>query len=201
MKTALLLALTIALFPSALMADDIETLDGALYTNAKVTRIDPDGITIRWSAGIAKVPFESLSPELRDKYGYEPEKARQHKESLAAIASERRKMVQQQATVNREIKETTSTGWYKVVSIHHDYAIMTEQYYFPDARTGRLVTRDPIMVHGLPRNLVDGSRWEGALFSAGIGRYTTVLGAGKTVKRYATTRNEAASLLMQTDEK
>lgn len=46
---------------------------------------------------------------------------------------------------------------------------------------------DPIFVVGLPIETVDGSTTAGYLYPCGIYRYTTVAGAEKTVRKYATT--------------
>ena len=193
----ILIAATMCLCTSFAGAEDITTIDGIVYTNAKVTRVEPDGITIMWASGIVKLPFETLPKETQDRYDYDPSAARQHIQTQATQAKQQYTRMQQQAVLDRQITEKTTTGWYKLINIMGDRALVTEQYYFPDARTGRLVTKDPIMVYGLPRDLVDGSQWQGRLFSVGIDQYTTVLGATATVKSYATTRELAARVLMQ----
>ena len=68
-KTALaILALLSATFA---LADDFKTINGKEYKNAKVTRVEPDGIVITFSGGIAKIPFIELSAEIQKKYGYD----------------------------------------------------------------------------------------------------------------------------------
>ncbi len=39
------------------------------YRDVTVTKVDPDGINITHDSGLAKVPFEKLSPELQAKFG------------------------------------------------------------------------------------------------------------------------------------
>ena len=58
-------------------ADDITTIRGEKFTNVSISRVEPDGIVVIKSDGIVKIPFGDLSPELRAKYGYNPEKAAQ----------------------------------------------------------------------------------------------------------------------------
>lgn len=48
---------------------------GKVYRNAVVTRTEPDAITVRHAAGIARIPFESLPHEVQDDYGFDPEAA------------------------------------------------------------------------------------------------------------------------------
>jgi hypothetical protein len=75
---------------------DITTQNGKVYKNCKITRIEPDGITVVYASGIAKIAFADLSEEYRTKYGYTPEKAKaysqiraegQRKQTFAALIS------------------------------------------------------------------------------------------------------------------
>jgi hypothetical protein len=87
MKYALVvIALIIA--GSRLCADDITTLRGEKFPNVTVSRVEPDGIVVIKSDGIVKIPFSDLSPELRAKYGYDPEKAAQYNAAVQAAAAQ-----------------------------------------------------------------------------------------------------------------
>jgi hypothetical protein len=57
------LAILAALSASPALADDFKTFDGKEYKNATVTRVEPDGIVIRFSGGIVTLPFADL-PEV-----------------------------------------------------------------------------------------------------------------------------------------
>jgi hypothetical protein len=66
--------------------NEITTVIGATYKNVQVEKVEPDGITIsytpaRGGMGIIKINFDELSDELRQKYGFDPEKkkAYEHK--------------------------------------------------------------------------------------------------------------------------
>jgi len=74
LKTAL--AVLAALSTSLALADDFKTTDDKEYKNAKVSRVDPDGIVITFSGGTVKIPFTKLSEELQRKYNYNPEAAK-----------------------------------------------------------------------------------------------------------------------------
>ena len=57
-------------FGSLAFADDFKTVSGKEYKNVTVSRVEPDGIVIKFSRGIVKIPFTELSPEIQKKYGY-----------------------------------------------------------------------------------------------------------------------------------
>ena len=83
MKTAL--SLLLALTFTAAVAEDLITLTGRTYTNANITRVDVDGITVLYPGGGSKLAFTNLPPEIQKKYGYDPGKA-------AAIAARQEKI-------------------------------------------------------------------------------------------------------------
>ena len=78
----LVFALT-AFFTSLAIADDFKTVAGKEYKNATVSRVEPDGIVIKFHGGIAKIFFVELPPEIQKKYGYDPEAADSKKAALA----------------------------------------------------------------------------------------------------------------------
>jgi putative nucleic acid binding protein len=65
------LAIIAALSVSIALADDFQTIDGKEYKNAKVSRVEPDGIVITFSGGIVKLPFIELPGDVQKKYGYD----------------------------------------------------------------------------------------------------------------------------------
>ncbi len=62
----------VALAMGMACAEDIKTSTGAEYKNATISRAEPDGIVVMYSAGIVKIPFVELSAALQKKYGYNP---------------------------------------------------------------------------------------------------------------------------------
>jgi hypothetical protein len=82
----------IVCFASIALADDFKTTDGKEYKNAKVSRIEPDGVVIAFSGGIVKIPFTELSPELQKKYGYDSKAA----EAYSAEENQKQVALQQQ---------------------------------------------------------------------------------------------------------
>lgn len=76
----LFVALLIAAI-SGVDAEDIETLDHHLYKNAKVTRVEPDGITVSHDTGISKIYYNELSESVRSRFHFDPEAARAFSEA------------------------------------------------------------------------------------------------------------------------
>lgn len=54
---------------------DIRTSSGVTYTKCKITKTEPDGISVLHSKGVAKIPFTNLSREYQKKFNYDPTNA------------------------------------------------------------------------------------------------------------------------------
>jgi len=65
-----------ALAASLALADDFKTTNGKEYKNATVTRVEPDGIVIKFSGGVVKLKFEELPEELQKRYAHDAAAAR-----------------------------------------------------------------------------------------------------------------------------
>src|SRR5438034_1238461 len=72
-KTAL--AISAALSASLALADDFKTIDGKEYKNAKVSRVEPDGIVLITKSGISKLYFTELPKEVQERFNYNPANA------------------------------------------------------------------------------------------------------------------------------
>ena len=66
---------TVSLATTTTNRVDITTISGQVYKNCKITQVEPDGITVFYAKGIAKISFTNLPDECRTKYGYDPQKA------------------------------------------------------------------------------------------------------------------------------
>jgi hypothetical protein len=82
------------LFPPIVFAEDFKTVDGKEYKNATVSRVEPDGIVIKFSRGIVKIPFTALSQDLQKEYHYDPGAAASY--AAADVAAQQR-FAQEQA--------------------------------------------------------------------------------------------------------
>ena len=115
---------TIAVFvvclASVSLADDFKTLNGKEYKNATVTRVEPDGVVIKFHGGIVKVPFTDLNEELRRKYNYDPDAARQF------AAETQQNINEQNQMVARQVKPTPA----QPSDLHRDNVELT--YHSPE---------------------------------------------------------------------
>ena len=59
--------MSIVCFGSIALTDDIKTINGKEYKNATVSRVEPDGIVVKFSGGIVKLAFTELPEETRNK--------------------------------------------------------------------------------------------------------------------------------------
>ena len=77
----------------------IQTLDGTVYYNATVRKVEPDGLTIFHSAGVCKLLFSNLPEDTRQKYNYDPAKVRAYR---LKIAGAQRKYAEENKGENRQ---------------------------------------------------------------------------------------------------
>lgn len=76
--------LLFACFAIAAQAEDLTLTDGTVYKDVTVTKVEPDGLSIRHAIGLAKVPFVKLTKEQREKHGYDEAKAKAYAAAQAA---------------------------------------------------------------------------------------------------------------------
>ena len=96
------LVILIVCFVSIALADDFKTTDGKEYKNAKVNRVEPDGIVISFSGGIVKIPFTELSPEIQTKFGYNPQAAADYQKQTYEAGTARAQQISQQQQTQAE---------------------------------------------------------------------------------------------------
>lgn len=72
------LAVLAMLSASLVVADDFKTTNGKEYKNATVSRVEPDGIVIKFHGGIVKLQFTELPSDIQKKYRYDPVAAREY---------------------------------------------------------------------------------------------------------------------------
>ena len=84
----------------------------------------------------------------------------------------------------------------KVISITDDGALCTVSLRDNLHKgRGRFDVEEPILISGVPADLVDGDSWNGDVFYAGIYKYTAAGGILKTVRAFATTEDLALQML------
>jgi hypothetical protein len=67
-KATLLIVLTTS--ASLVLAEDLRTVDGKEYKDAKVERVESDGIVLRTKAGVSKVYFVELPKDVQERFHY-----------------------------------------------------------------------------------------------------------------------------------
>ena len=83
MNRMLILVFACALCGPAI-SDDLILPNGKTFQNYKIKRTEPDGITIEYATGVAKIFFWDLTSEMQQKYNYDPLKARAYNKQVQA---------------------------------------------------------------------------------------------------------------------
>jgi hypothetical protein len=56
------------------MAEDFKTINGKVYKDATISRVEADGIILRTKTGISKIYFVELPKDVQERFHYEPRK-------------------------------------------------------------------------------------------------------------------------------
>jgi hypothetical protein len=70
-----IIAILATLSAALALADDFKTIKGKEYKDAKVTRVEPDGIVVKTKSGISKVYFVELPEDVQRRFNYGPQQA------------------------------------------------------------------------------------------------------------------------------
>jgi hypothetical protein len=90
--------------------EDIKTTTGQEYKNVTVRRVEPDGLAIAFSAGIVKIPFTELSPDLREKYHYDPEAAAAYQKEAEEAAQKWAQSVAEARESARQVNQSAASA-------------------------------------------------------------------------------------------
>jgi len=101
MGTPTFVILALCLMSSAL-ADDFRTTKGKEYENATVSRVEPDGIVIKFKGGIVKILFTELPKDVQLRFGYDTDKIEAEQ---AGVRAAEEKRIEEQKTAERERAE------------------------------------------------------------------------------------------------
>jgi hypothetical protein len=99
------LAILAALSASIALADDLKTVNAKEYKNATITRVEPDGITVKFSGGLVKIPFTELSKEVQERFQYDPGKAAAARAAEAAAIQQTNRQVEESKKQRVEAQE------------------------------------------------------------------------------------------------
>jgi hypothetical protein len=67
--------------------EDFITTRGKQYTNVIVTRVEPDGILVKYKSGISKLYFAELPKEVQQRFHYDPVRGTQFNVAVQAAAA------------------------------------------------------------------------------------------------------------------
>ncbi len=93
----------IVCFASVGLADDFRTTKGKEYKNATVSRVEANGIVIKFKGGIVKILFTELPKDVQKRFGYDTDKI--EAEQAAARAAEEKRIEEQRAAEKKRIEE------------------------------------------------------------------------------------------------
>ena len=63
------------LFASLALSEDFKTINGKVYKDATVSRVEGDGIVLKTETGIAKVYFTELPQDVQERFHWKPPEA------------------------------------------------------------------------------------------------------------------------------
>jgi CubicO group peptidase (beta-lactamase class C family) len=77
-------------------------VDGETYTAAEVTKVEPDGLVITHSSGIARIPYEKLPQDLQKTFQFDPAQAQAHRSKKTELGKATRQAAQTPPEKKRE---------------------------------------------------------------------------------------------------
>ncbi|TLD68725.1 hypothetical protein FEM03_21320 [Phragmitibacter flavus] len=180
-----------------------------VYTNATLTKVDPDGLRFVHDSGTVKVPFEKLPTEIQQRFAFDSEAAAKHRKEMAAAAMKEEEEVKRirqaendriQANKDHQAKLAKSvTMLVRVISVDKK-GVIAEQMGpgRPVASSmaavgggggvgsgGLAPSGPPMYLFGnLPVGLFDDAMFRVQATPDGTFSYTTVLGSKSTVKSF-----------------
>lgn len=95
---------TLCVLACGALAMDLVTKKGTIYRDVEVKGVDRDGLRISYRDGVASVPFDDLTIEWQNRYGWTPEKsaALKAEKDAEAAQAEQLRIVAAQAEQERQ---------------------------------------------------------------------------------------------------
>jgi hypothetical protein len=127
-----LLTFLILPFISVALADDFKTLTGKEYKDARVSRVEPDGIVLTSKSGISKVYFTELPKDVQARFGYDPQKAGDYSAQQSAGLEQVRK--QQEEASRQKSEALQKANQYRADQQNRQNAIRIVQARYEELR-------------------------------------------------------------------
>jgi thiol-disulfide isomerase/thioredoxin len=89
-------------------SDEFKTINGKVYKNATINRVEPDGLILVSNSGISKVYFTELPRDVQERFHYDPETAAAYSSTQAATQEAFQK---QQEELRRKIADQNNKYW------------------------------------------------------------------------------------------
>jgi thiol-disulfide isomerase/thioredoxin len=88
--------------------DEFKTINGKVYKNASINRVEPDGIILVTNSGISKVYFTELSQEVQERFHYDAATAAAYSSTQAA---NQEAFLKQQEELRQKLAEKNTKYW------------------------------------------------------------------------------------------
>ena len=102
------LSILAVLSASLAVAENFKTINGRIYKDARISRVEADGIVLRTKTGISKVYFIELPKDIQERFHYDPAKA---------VAAQREREPINVEAKQDESRQTDEGGWVAALSI------------------------------------------------------------------------------------
>jgi hypothetical protein len=113
--------------PLCAQTDSNLTVDGVTYTNAVFGTVTPYAVTVKHSTGVASVPLDRLPADLRERFGYDRQKAQDYLQESTArqaalLTSDRQESVarsgrEHEAAVKADVANAEATEKARLVAL------------------------------------------------------------------------------------
>ena len=87
------------------------TVEGVTYSNVFFRTVTPLTVTVFHKTGVVAIPLEKLSPELRERFGYDPERAAAERTRLLELQKRREAETLQQQRLRQEEEQQKIEGF------------------------------------------------------------------------------------------
>lgn len=188
--------------------EDLILADGTILTNVFVMRVEPDGLSYMHDRGVTKLYFHELAEVLRQRYNYDPVmavtywyftqqaqqeweqrqqdavrlEAEEHQKHLDEIKLKEEALRSQGAARIRNLKllQMEEDGNWRCLPFTYEKGGVIPRR----ARDTKTFEETPIIVEGLPLNMVDNDEWRGRIFEVGIYQIQPISGPIRTFRQY-----------------
>lgn len=163
----------------------ITDLNGKTYNNVKISKVEPDGISILHSSGAIKLPFSILSDDLRKEFKYDPEKAAsytvQKQKELAKMNAARmaeaakREEEEQRRRRMEELRRSATRIHFEITQVLDGGLLIWNLH---GGKTEYLRINPDFF------DVADGEKYHALVISDGVYEYVSVIGAKNTVRAW-----------------